>query len=310
MRKRKINIDKIRPNYFMFLFTIVLFCVLGVRIFYLCYVDYVVGNETISSFIRNRNTEEEVIMPIRGSIRDSNGNILAEDVASYSIIAYLDSSRSEGSKVPLHVVDVDVTASKLAPLLDTDEGFIKNMLSKDLYQVELGTGGRNLSQIQMEEIRDLNLPGIDFVASTKRYYPNGNFASYAVGFTLNEEDVDGNTWKVGKLGVEEYYNENLTGRSGYVTYEKDRSGYKIANGREYVEEAINGDDIYLTIDNNIQLFTENAVNKMMSDSEAEWGLMVVADAKTGAILSYTSAPSFDPNLRNITNYIDRGKLGS
>lgn len=304
MRKRKLNIDKIRPNYFMFLFTIIMFCMLGARIFYLCYVDYRVGNETISSFIRNRNTEEEVIMPVRGSIRDSNGNILAEDVASYSIIAYLDPSRSEGSDELLHVADIDITAEKLAPLLDTDVGFIKNMLSKDLYQVELGSGGRNLSQIQMEEIRDLNLPGIDFIASTKRYYPNGNFASYAVGFTLNEEDVDGNTWKVGKLGIEEYYNENLTGRSGYVTYEKDRSGYKIANGREYVEEAIDGDDIYLTIDNNIQLFTENAVNKMMTDSQAEWGLMVVADAKTGAVLSYTSAPSFDPNHRDITNYID------
>ena len=304
MKRRKVNIDRIRSNVFLILFFVFVFCAFVARIFYLCYVDYNVGSETISSFIKNRNTEEEVIMPVRGSIFDKNGEILAEDVASYSIIAYLDESRSKDSDVPLHVVDVDITAEKLAPLLDTDVGFIKGMLSKNLYQVELGSGGRNLSQIQMEEIKALNLPGIDFVASTKRYYPNGNFASYAVGFTLNEEDSDGNTWKVGKLGIEEYYNDNLTGRSGYITYEKDRNGYKIANGREYVEEAINGDDIYLTIDNNIQLFTENATKKMMDDSQAEWGVVVVADAKTGAILSYTSAPSFDPNHRDITNYID------
>lgn len=304
MRKRKVNVNKIRPNYFMFVFTVILFVVFIGRVFYLCTVDYKVGDDTITSFITDRNTEEEVIMPSRGSIFDNNGNVLAEDVASYTVIAYLDSSRSEGSKVPLHVVDIDVTASKLASVLDADEGFIKGMLSKDLYQVEFGASGRNLSQIQMEEIRSLNLPGIDFIVSTKRYYPNGNFASYVVGYTVNEEDVDGNVWKVGQLGIEEYYNEALTGRSGYVTYEKDRNGYKIANGREYVEEAMNGDDIYLTIDNNIQLFTENAVNKMMADSEGEWGMMVVADANTGAILSYSSSPSFDPNKRNIISYID------
>ena len=304
MRRRKINVNKIKPNYFMFIFTIFLFCTFIARILYLCLVDYKVLDTTISDFIKQRNTKEEVIMPTRGSIFDKNSNILAEDVASYSIIAFLDSTRSEGSAVPRHVVDIEHTANALAPLINTDVNVIKNLLSKDLYQVELGSGGRNLSQIKMEEIKALNLPGIEFVASTKRYYPNGDFASYIVGYTINEEDKDGNVWKVGELGIEEYYNENLTGRSGYITYEKDRSGYKILNGREYIEEEVDGEDIYLTIDNNIQLFTENAVKKMVSDSEAEWGMMVLSDAKTGAILSYSTLPSFDPNKKDITNYID------
>ena len=288
----------------MFLFTIILFGVFIARILYLCLVDYKVMDMTISEFIKMRNTEEEIIMPTRGSIYDKNGNILAEDVASYSVIAYLDERRSENSVVPLHVVDVDYTANALAPLIDTDVDTLKSLLSKELYQVELGSGSRNLSQIKMEEIKALNLPGIDFIASTKRYYPNGDFASYMIGYTINEEDSDGNVWKVGGLGIEEYYNENLTGRSGYRAYEKDRNGYKFLNGREYVEEEEDGEDIYLTLDNNIQLFTENAVKKMVGDSEAEWGMMVTADAKTGAILSYATAPSFDPNKKNITNYID------
>ena len=197
-----------------------------------------------------------------------------------------------------------MTANTLAPYLNMEVDVLKRLLSKDAYQVELGPGGRNLSQIQMEEIKALNLPGIDFIASTKRYYPSGDFASYVVGYTVNKNDVDNNVWKIGQLGIEEYFNEDLTGTSGYVRYEKDRSGYKIANGREYMEEADDGDDVYLTIDSNIQLFTENAVKNMVSNSEAEWGLMVVADAKTGAILSYSTAPSFDPNVRDITNYID------
>lgn len=303
-KKKKTNINKIKPNYVMFPTAILLFCVFAMRIVYLCTTDYMVGNETITAFIKNRNTKEETLLPKRGSILDKNGNVLAEDVASYTVIAYLDKSRSEGSKTPLHVVDPDITAERLAPYLNMDVEVLKILLKKDAYQVELGPGGRNLSQIQMEEIKNLNLPGIDFLTSTKRYYPNGDFASYAIGYTVNEEDSDKNTWKVGQLGIEEYYNESLTGRSGYKTYEKDRNGYKIANGREYVEEAENGDNIHLTIDSNIQLFTENAVKKMMTDSEAEWGFMITADAKTGAILSYATAPSFDPNKKNLTNYND------
>lgn len=304
MKKKKVVVNKIKPSYIMFPLTIVLFIVLAVRVVYLCNTNYMVGDVTIRDFIKQRNTEEEVILPKRGSIKDVNGNVLAEDVASYTLIAYLDSSRSKDSDVPLHVVDIDATASQLAPLLSVDVMVLKTILSKDAYQVEFGQAGRNLSQIQMEEIRNLSLPGIDFIASTKRYYPNGDFASYAVGYTVIEQDSDGNDWKVGQLGVEEYYNEELTGRRGYVTYEKDRNGYKILNGREYKEDALNGEDIYLSIDSNIQLFTEEAVSKMMSDSEAEWGMMVVADAKTGGILSYATGPSFDPNKKNITSYID------
>ena len=304
MRKKKINIEKIRPNYILFPCVLLLFCTLIARVFYLCNIDYKVGTVTISDFIKNRNTKEETILPKRGSILDNNGNILAEDVASYSVIAYLDAKRSENSKVPQHVVDPDATAEKLAPYINMDVEALKIILKKKAYQVELGPGSRNLSQIQMEVIKNLNLPGIDFIASTKRYYPNGDFAPYAIGYTVNETDKEGNTWKVGQLGIEEYYNDSLTGHSGYVTYEHDRNGYKIANGREYVENADDGDNVYLTIDSNIQLFSEDAIKKMMTDSEGEWGLMIVADAKTGAILSYATSPSFDPNKKNITNYMD------
>lgn len=304
MRKKKVNINRVRPSYGLFPCVFLLFCVFIVRIFYLCTTDYMVGDETITAFIKKRNTNEEVLLPTRGSIVDQNGNILAEDVASYTVIAYLDERRSKDSKEPLHVVDPDVTAEKLAPYLQMEVETLKGLLKKSAYQVELGPGGRNLSQIQMEEIKNLNLPGIDFIASTKRYYPSGDFASYVIGYTVNEEDSEGNVWKVGQLGIEEYFNEVLTGRSGKVSYEHDRNGYKIANGREYIEEADDGDDVYLTLDSNIQLFTENAVKEMAANSEAEWGFMIVADAKTGAILSYSTSPSFDPNKKNMTSYID------
>ncbi|MBQ6495367.1 MAG: penicillin-binding protein [Bacilli bacterium] len=304
MAKRKININRIKSNYIMMLGILAIFIFFTLRLIYLCTVDYKVGSVTITEFIKNRNTQEEIILPKRGTIRDNKGSILAEDVVSYTIIAYLDESRSKNSETPKHVVDVDATAKILAPYVNLEEKVLKTILSKDAYQVELGPGGKNLSQIQMETIKKLNLPGIDFTQSTKRYYPNGDFASYAIGYTTKEEDKDGNIWEKGGLGTEEYFDETLRGTSGYVTYEKDRYGYKIANGREYKEDAKDGEDIYLTIDSNIELFTENATKKMAEDSEAEWGFITVADAKTGAILSYSTFPSFDPNTKEIVNYID------
>ena len=304
MTKKKISVNRIKSRYLMVMFVFFLFMVFIARLSYLCIADYKVGNETITAFIKSRNTAEEIILPKRGSIKDIKGNILAEDVVSYNVIAYLDESRSKNSEKPQHVVDIDATAKKLAPYIKMDEKVLKTLLSKDAYQVELGAGSRNLSQIEMENIKNLNLPGIDFTSSSKRYYPNGNFASYAVGYTTKEEDKDGNIWEKGGLGTEEYFDETLRGNSGYITYEKDRYGYKIANGREYKEEADDGDDIYLTLDSNIQLFTENAIKKMATDSKSEWSLIIVTNAKTGAILSYATSPSYDPNKRDMVSYID------
>lgn len=299
--------EKIKSNIIIYKWLYVLiflfFVIFAFRLSYLCLVDYKVGDSTITAFINNRNTIEEVIYPTRGDILDKNGNVLAQSVSSYTVIAYLSETRSEGSEDPLHVVDKKVTAEALSPLINMSVEDIMKLLEKDAYQVELGPGGRNLSQIQMEKIKELNLPGIDFISDTKRYYPNGDFASYMLGYTKTKEE-NGNNTIVGELGIEEYYNETLTGSTGFITYEKDRYGYKIANGREYIEPADDGDDIYLTVDNNIELFIENAVKKMSEDSEAEWTLMVVADAKSGAILGYSSTPSFDPNIRNMTSYID------
>ena len=299
--------EKIKSNIIIYKWLYVLiflfFVIFAFRLSYLCLVDYKVGDSTITSFINNRNTIEEVIYPTRGDILDKNGNVLAQSVSSYTVIAYLSETRSEGSEEPLHVVDKKATAEALSSLINMSVEDIMKLLEKDAYQVELGPGGRNLSQIQMEKIKELNLPGIDFISDTKRYYPNGDFASYMLGYTKTKEE-NGNNTIVGELGIEEYYNETLTGSTGFITYEKDRYGYKIANGREYIEPADDGDDIYLTVDSNIELFIENAVKKMSADSEAEWTLMVVADAKTGAILGYSSTPSFDPNIRNMTSYID------
>ena len=306
--KKEINNDKFRISKPVIIVTFFLFIVLIIRLCYLCLFDYKVGKSTITAFIKNRNTTEEVIMPKRGTIYDVNGNILANDVISYTLIAYLSDTRVDSKGNKDYVEDIDDTSSKLADVLGALTDDIKSVLingkENNKYQVEFGSVGKGLSELAKEEIDELNLQGIDFIKDIKRYYPNGDFASYLIGYTLNKEDDDGNNFITGEMGIEEYYNDTLKGKTGFVTYEKDKYGYKIANGREYIEPAEDGNDIYLTIDNNIQLFIHNAVNQAQAESDAEWVLMAVMDAKTGKILGYSSTPSFDPNLRNMTSYID------
>ena len=307
MKKVNKNNDRFHVSNIVIFVTFFLFVVLMVRLCYLCLVDYKVGDSKISLFIKNRNTEEEVLIPTRGTIYDKEGETLAVDVSSYTLLAYLSEKRVDAKGNKNYVEDIDGTSIKLAKMLNADADEIKKILQNgkdnNKYQVEFGNIGKGITEITKEEIENLNIQGIDFIKDIKRYYPNGDFASYILGYTINK-DIDGINRIIGELGIEEYYDDMLSGKLGYVTYEKDKYGYKIANGREYVEPAKNGSDIYLTIDSNIELFAENAVKKAQEESDAEWVLLIVADAKTGAILGYSSTPSFDPNIRNMTSYID------
>ena len=305
MRDSKINTNKLKISKFVYVIVFFLFVIFGLALAYRCLIDYKATDKlTISEFIQNRNIHEDILMPERGTIYDRNGVALAQDVSSYTLIAYLDKNRGEANGVPRYVVDKEKTAKALSEKIDTKYERILEILSKDAYQVEFGNGGKNLSQLEMEAIKNLNLPGIDFIKSTKRYYPYGDFASYLLGYTKNKMLDDGNTYMVGELGIESYYNKELTGEAGYIKYEKDGRGNIIANSNEYREDAIDGASVYLTIDSSIQLFVENEVKKSQSRSKAEWTVMGVMDAKTGAILGYASTPSFDPNIRNLTNYMD------
>lgn len=307
MKKVNKSNDRFHVSNIVIFVTLFLFLVLIGRLCYICLVNYKVGDSTISLFIKNRNTEEEVIMPARGTIFDNSGEVLATDVSSYTLLAYLSDKRVDAKGNKNYVEDFDYTSTKLAEVLDVEADSIKEILQNgkdnNKYQVEFGTIGKGITEITKEEIDNLNLQGLDFIKDTKRYYPNGDFASYILGYTVNKE-IDGNNRITGELGIEEYYNDELSGKLGFVTYEKDKYGYKIANGREYVEPAKNGSDIYLTLDSNIEMFIDTAVKKAQEESNAEWVLLVAADAKTGKILGYSSTPSFDPNLRNMTSYID------
>jgi len=274
---------------------------------YLSLAPTIYGKD-MKKFAENRNTVKRTIKAARGTIYDSEGNVLALNVSSYTIIASLEKSSVYTGEDYVH--DVDMTAEKLGPILDIDVEYLKKILSQNLYQVELGPNGRGITELKKDEILSLNLPGISFTESQKRFYPNGDFASYVIGYAkTNEVEVyDENNNKstvkeiVGELGIESKYNDMLKGKDGYLEYQQNRYGYKITGTKEISIKAEQGYDIYLTLDANIQRFIEAEIKEIDETYNPEWTIMTVMDAETGDILGASSTPSFDPNIRNITNY--------
>ena len=297
-KKRKNNIKYSRIFIFI---SLLLFCVMIGRVIQLGLSKKVDGID-LQKLANSRTTRTDTIEAQRGNIYAFNGDVLAQNVSSYKLIAYLDPKRTTNKNNPQHVVNKEETAEKLAPILGMEKDDILKYLNKEkVYQTEFGTKGKGLSELEKTKIEDLNLPGLDFIESFKRYYPKGNFASYVIGYT---KSTDEDPVIKGEMGIEKQYNDILKGEDGYVTYQKDLKGYKIANTPEVRVDAIQGKDIYLTIDPSVQFFVEQAINNADKSYDWEWFTITVMDAKTGAILATSASPSFDPNKRDITNYLD------
>ena len=278
--------------FFLFLFLFV------IRLGYLCLTGKVDGVD-LKSFANKRNTKKETLLASRGNIYDANSEVLAQTINSYNIIAYLDESRSEDSKKPMHVVNKELTAEKLSTVLNMSKEKILERLNKKAYQVEFGSAGKGLTELQKEAIENLGLSGIDFITTHKRYYPNNTFLSYIIGYTADDD-----TTMKGEMGIEKSYNDVMTGVNGFVEYQKDLNGYKFPNANEIRKEKVDGNDVYLTIDSNVQMSLETITAKASSESDSDWMIAVVADAKTGKILGSATSPTFNPNTKEISNYLN------
>lgn len=290
-RNEKVIFSKLTFTFFFLFFIVII-----IRLGYLS-LSSKVDNTNLEEFANNRNTTKRIIYAKRGNIYDSSKNLLAQTVNSYTLIAKLKPShKSEEGKV---IKDKEKVAKALSPIINMSEEQILNLLNKDLNQVELGPGGRNLSEVKKEQIEKLNITGLSFDVSQKRYYPNDEFLSYVLGYVT---DKDSNM--KGEMGLEKYYNKELSGVNGSHEYQKDIKGYKMPNTPEIIKPSIDGVDIYLTIDNNIQYFVETISKESYLKNKPEWLITTIMDAKTGAILGTTSYPSFDPNKKNITNYMN------
>lgn len=227
----------------------------------------------------------------RGKIYDRHGKVLAEDVDRFRLAAVIDKRASEESKEPRHVVDKKKTAKQLAKVIDMSEKDIEKRLKmKKAFQVEFGKAGQNLTYHDKEKIENMKLPGITMYPEVQRFYPNGKFASHLVG--MAQKDPDTGELK-GALGVEKIFDSYLSGEKGHASYTKDIWGYIIPNSKNEVAPK-RGDDVHLTIDSNIQVFVEEALDKMVEHYKPKDLFAIVMDAKTGEVLAYSQRPTFNP----------------
>ncbi|MBM7701768.1 penicillin-binding protein [Metabacillus iocasae] len=274
-----------------------LFFILASRFFYIQATGKAEG-EALAQIAQKKYTRQSTIEGHRGTIYDRRGEPIAHDTGAYTVVAILDENQTKNPKDPKHVTDSKKTAKQLAPLLKMEEDQLENLLEKDSFQVELGPGGRDINHELKRKIEKLELPGITFIRDAKRLYPNGVFASHILGYA--QKDDTGKI--VGKMGIEQVFNKQLTETDGYMKYQSARNGIKLPDPKESIVPPENGDNVYLTIDEKIQTFIEEALSRAEKEYDPEQMMAVVVNAKTGEILGMSSRPSFNPNIRDITSY--------
>lgn len=263
-----------------------------------------VNDVSLEEWAKEKRSSSYILDAERGTIFDNNGVTLAYDRRTYRMYAIVDETFTINSKDPKHVVDIEKTAQALAPIIEVEESYIRDRLASGIddgrVQVEFGVAGRQLSIQTKEEIDALDLPGINFFEESIRYYPNGLFASHILGFARKEEseqdDEDEQSENItGVIGIEKELDEILRGESGYISYQRDYYKKKLLDPNEVIKQPVNGDNVYLTIDQKVQILLEDVMSEVEDEYNPERITAMVMNAKTGAIIAMSNRPSFNPN---------------
>ena len=249
---------------------------------------------------------KDITLPaLRGSIYSVNGKLLAKSNTVWNIVADPSSiAKSGATEAQLRtaaqgladLLGDGTTADALYEILTAKNAsgtpYQYRMLAKgvekpvadaivsyaDTYRMEPekdGTTGKRILYLSTEQ------------AST-RSYPYGEFLASVLGFCNSDGE--------GAYGLEKYYNETLAGTPGRSVAETDVNGNALASGQSDLHEAIDGNDLYLTIDENVQAIVEQYLTEAMNTFTVHGrGSAIVMNVKTGAILAMASIEQFDPN---------------
>lgn len=222
---------------------------------------------------------DQSILPAgRGRILDRNGDPLAVNVPANQI--YADpSSIKDASSIP-------ATASALAPLIGHSADWITRELTRNprshfvslVRHAPIDVGNR---------IAALDLPGIYVGVDTRRSYPNGSLASQVLGFTNGD--------MIGVEGIEHSQDALLEGHDGLMVGEVDQKGRFLPGTIRRSIEPVNGHDITLTIDKNLQSAADTELAAAVKAHHAQHGVVVIMDPSTGEILALSNVPTYDPN---------------
>ncbi|HWU39553.1 MAG TPA: penicillin-binding transpeptidase domain-containing protein, partial [Candidatus Acidoferrum sp.] len=213
------------------------------------------------------------LVPKRGMVYDRKKEELAISVEVDSVFAQ-----------PAKVEDVREVAQKVGPVLGKKPAALLSKLKGEEPFVWLQRG---ITPEQRKALDKYDFRGVDFLKETKRFYPQGELGVHVIGFAgLDAKGLE---------GVELGYDEFIRGEPGYILSSKDALGRAISPLSASVGQAMDGCEVILTVEKNIQYVVEKELKKAVQASSAKGGLAVVMNPKTGEILAMAVQPTFDPN---------------
>jgi len=263
----KINRKRI---YFLFILFLIAFSLISYRLVSVQYLDA----SKYQAYAQYQHMGEFVLHSKRGKIMDRNGNELAVSLIEKTIYAN-----------PMEIEDPDETAIAISEVLDIGREELYGKLSdNDLGFVYIK---RKISSQEASKVARLGIEGIYIQDESKRYYPQEKLAAPIIGFT----GTDGN----GLYGIELEYETILRGVDGRAEAEKDVFGNIIPGNIKTYLEPVDGKDVMLTIDTQIQFIAEQSLEKVVNDHDALAAAAIVMDPWSGEVLAMASYPGFDPN---------------
>lgn len=253
-------------------YKLVIYSLVFIWIFFFLRLGYIqiFRNIYYSKKARKQGIEKIIVRPERGKIYDRNGNTIATNVETKTLVAF-----------PGKIEDKNKTASLLSKHSYGDYSEVMKKLNRGHFAyVE-----RNIRELPPEEIR--NIDGIDILQDRKRYYPYGHLCSSVVGFVGTEYR--------GLEGLEFRLDSLLGGKPGWAYLQKSPSGVLYPHPALPEKSAEFGSDIVLTIDIDIQSIVLSELQKVLESTSAEDGVVIVLNPKTGEILAMVNLPSYNPN---------------
>lgn len=253
------------------LFVTLLLIAVILKVFYIQVFQYQKLN-SLANDLWQRNLP---ITPDRGFILDRNGKVLASNITTTSL--YL---------VPNQIKNKEEVAKTLSEIINVSYEEMYKHVSKKTSIERVHPEGRQLSFEIADEINSYNYDGVYLLKEAKRYYPYNDLLSHVLGYV----GIDNQ----GLSGLELKYDKELTGTSGSIKYYSDAKGNRLAKAEEY-KEAISGNNVYLTIDLDLQQSVERELDNAVAKYDPEHALAIAMNPKTGEILAMASRPSYNPN---------------
>lgn len=216
---------------------------------------------------------ERSIKAARGKILDRNGVVLATNRTVCTV-----------SVIHSQIKDPEKVISTLCRELGLSEETVRKRVEK-VSSIERIKA--NVDKETGDRIREYDLAGVKVDEDFKRYYPFDTVASKVLGFTGGDNQ--------GIIGLEVYYEKYLKGIDGTILTQTDARGIELDGEAEERVEAVAGNDLYLTLDYNIQMYCEQAAKKVLEEKEAEYVSVVIMNPRDGSIYANVNVPEFDLN---------------